>query len=229
MTGAVSIAGAHAQLRALCANPRRWPGRAGPLEADHREAAVLLLFGVLDSVPARAKEAVVARELDLLLVRRADTLRSHPGQISFPGGRVDPDDDGVVGTALREAHEETGLDPTGVEVLGTLPQVPLPLSRHLVAPVLGWWARPTPVRAVDPGESAEVFRVPVADLLDPRQRGTVRFTTAAGVRVTPAFVVGPHVVWGFTALVLDQLFDLLGWSVPWDASRTVHLEGRRPG
>jgi 8-oxo-dGTP pyrophosphatase MutT (NUDIX family) len=222
----LSVAGAHAELRALCERPPRLPGLGGPRgggAVEDRAAAVLLLFGVLDSAPAQARHAVVARELDVLLVRRAETLTSHPGEVSFPGGRVDPEDSGAVGAALREAHEETGLDPDGVEVLGTLPVVPLPVSRHLVTPVLGWWDRPTPVRAVDPAESADVFRAPVADLLDPARRCSVRFETPAGVRTTPAFLLDGHLVWGFTAYLLDRLFDALGWAVPWDPSRIVAL------
>lgn len=221
------VESAHRRLRALCAEPPRWPGLTGPrhrTDRDERRAAVLLLFGVLDDVPARAPEAVVARELDVLLVRRAETLTDHPGQVSFPGGRIDPDDDGPVGAALREAEEETGLDPSGVEVVGTLRDVPLPVTRYLVTPVLGWWSRPSPVRAVDHRESAAVFRAPVADLLDPDRRRSVRIEVPGGFRTSPAFLVDHHLVWGFTAYLLDRLFDSLGWTVPWDAARTVRIE-----
>ena len=81
-----------------------------------------MLFGVLDATPSAhvATDVAVARDLDVLLVERASTLRAHPGQIAFPGGRIDADDAGPVGAALREAREETGLDPAGVEVLGSL-------------------------------------------------------------------------------------------------------------
>lgn len=184
-----------------------------------RPAAVLVLFGRLDDVPARHDAPHVARDLDVLLVRRADTLNHHPGQVAFPGGRQDPEDSGLVAAALREAEEETGLDASGVEVLGSLGALPLPVSNHLVTPVLGWWRQPSPVRAVDSGESAHVFRAPVADLLDPENRRTsiLPGTPYRG----PAFLVSDHLVWGFTALVLDQLFDALAWTEPWDDTRTV--------
>lgn len=226
-----AVESAHAQLRALCADPPRWPGLTGPqprTARDERRAAVLLLFGVLDDVPARAREALVARELDVLLVRRADTLTDHPGQVSFPGGRIDPGDDGPVGAALREAEEETGLDPTGVEVLGTIREVPLPVSSYRVTPVLGWWSRPSPVRVVDHRESAAVFRAPVADLLDPDRRRSVRLEVAGEFRTSPAFLVEDHLVWGFTAHILDRVFDSLGWTVPWDAARTVRVQPPLP-
>lgn len=212
---------AHAQLRALGARGLTWPGWPAADPAA-RAAAVLVLLGALDSVPAHHRAAAVPADLDVLLVGRAASLAHHAGQVSFPGGRVDPDDDGPVAAALREAVEETGLDPGGVEVLGTLGELPVPVSNHRVTPVLAWWAAPSAVAVVDRGESAHVFRARVADLLDPANRRTATFGGRLPVRhVSPAFLVGPHVVWGFTALVLDRLFDALGWTEPWDRERTV--------
>ena len=200
-----------------------------PVAPGSRPAAVLILFGVLDGLPAERSDhdAAVSRDLDVLLLARAATLRSHPGQVAFPGGRVDADDAGAVGAALREAREETGVDPAGIEVLGALETIPLAYSRHLVTPVLGWWRHPSPVHVVDEAESADVFRAPVADLLDPANRGVTVMRGEGRELRSPAFHVGQgpeaHLVWGFTAMVLDALFDRLGWTEPWDATRELPL------
>ncbi|GAA4187432.1 hypothetical protein GCM10022288_12420 [Gryllotalpicola kribbensis] len=189
---------------------------------------MLMLFGRLDDSPAdRATGAPVSRDLDVLLVERASTLRAHPGQIAFPGGRIDPGDASPEAAALREAREETGLDPDGVEVLGSLGVVPLDFSRHLVTPVLGWWRDPSPVQVVDEAECAAVFRTPVAELLDPSSRGVTVIRRGEIERRGPAFLLkteaGERTLWGFTAMLLDALFDHLGWSEPWDERRELPL------
>lgn len=175
----------------------------------HREAAVLALFGEAEHGP------------DLLLIERAATMRAHAGQPAFPGGAVDPGDDGPVAAALREAQEEVALDPASVEVLGSLPRLWLPPSGFAVTPVVAWWRAPHPVRAVDPAEVAHVVRVPLDRLTDPRHRLRVRHP---GGWVGPAFETGDLLVWGFTAGVLDQLLRLGGWERPWDADRVAELD-----
>ena len=215
MTGMLD---ARAQLRALAADPvglPPGPWRRMQPSGSARRAAVLVLFGHLDAVPARAT-APVAADLDVLLQRRSAEMSHHPGQISFPGGGMDPGESPIQ-AALREAVEETGLDPTGVEVLGELGPLPLPVSDNLVTPVLAWWASPSQVAAVDHLETVEVFRVPVADLLHPANRAVA----LRGPYRTPAFEVGDVLVWGFTAMVLSGVFDALGWTQPWDARRVV--------
>lgn len=174
-----------------------------PVGDDVRHSAVLVLFG-----------RGPAGEVDVVLTERAHTLRSHPGQVSFPGGRLDPQDDGPVGAALREAEEEIGLDPAGVEVLAVLPPLFLAPSRHAVTPVLAWWPRPVPVGVVDRAEVEQVVRVPVEDLLDARRR----FTAVFGPYRGPGFDVAGLFVWGFTATLLDALLELGGLARHWDRS-----------
>ncbi|NKX53403.1 NUDIX hydrolase [Arthrobacter mobilis] len=196
--------------------------------ASVRHAAVLLLFGTLDVVPARTHSAAVPDDLDVLLIERAGTLADHPGQVSFPGGGIDPEDGGPEAAALREAVEETGLDASGVDILGTLPEVPLSVSRFMVTPVLAWWTLPSPVAVMDFNESAQVFRVPVADLLHPDNRYTAVLRRAGRIHRGPAFTVNGLVVWGFTAAVLSHLFDELGWAQAWDQAREIPAP-LRPG
>lgn len=199
-----------------------WDGLLGRRPGtDARPAAVLVLFGVLDGLPGRHVARAVPADLDVLLVGRAATLSHHSGQVAFPGGRVDAGDDGPVAAAVREAVEETGLDAAGVEVLGTLGELAVPVSNHVVTPVLAWWSRPSPVGVVDVGESAAVFRAPVADLIDPGRRRTVAMDRAGATYRSPAFLLNGCTVWGFTAIVLDGILDALGWTEPWDSSRTI--------
>ena len=178
-----------------------------PPPGQRRRSAVLMLFAGADheSVPG-----------DVLLTERAHTLRSHAGQVAFPGGRVDPGDAGPEAAALREAVEETGLDPDGVCMVGALPDVYLPVSDYAVTPVLAWWRRPSPVHVVDPAEVSRVARVTVAELVDPANRIMVRHPSGF---VGPAFVVADLLVWGFTALLLDRLLHLTGWERDWDRTR----------
>ncbi|MCX6431901.1 MAG: CoA pyrophosphatase [Actinobacteria bacterium] len=177
-----------------------------PPHGEGRHSAVLILFG---------------SDRDLLLIQRASTMRSHAGQPAFPGGAVDDDDDDAVGAALREAHEETGLDPSGVQVFGALPDLWVPVTNYVVTPILGWWRDPSPVWARDPAEVSSVHRVPITAFVDPRNRCRVLHPSGF---VGPGFEVDGLLVWGFTAGLISGMLDLLGWAEPWDESRMVPLE-----
>jgi 8-oxo-dGTP pyrophosphatase MutT (NUDIX family) len=176
--------------------------------ADARASAVLILFGEGPEGP------------DLLLIERSAHLRSHAGQPAFPGGRIDPEDDGPVAAALREAQEETGLDPVGVEVLHSLPSLWVPPSGNVVTPVIAWWREPCDVGPVDAAEVAAVARVPIAELAEPANRGRLRHPSGI---FGPAFEVQGMLVWGFTAGIIDRLLAFGGWERPWDTDRVIEL------
>jgi 8-oxo-dGTP pyrophosphatase MutT (NUDIX family) len=156
----------------------------------------------------------------VLLIERSALLRSHAGQPAFPGGGIDDGDAGPVAAALREAEEETGLDPAGVEVLAVLPELWVPPSGNAVTPVLAWWREPSEVHAADRREVASVSRVPIADLVDPANRVQIRHPSGT---LGPAFEVADLLVWGFTAGVLARLITLAGWERPWDRDRVAEL------
>ncbi len=179
-----------------------------PTGTTPRRSAVLILFGEGEAGP------------DLLLIERAPDMRSHAGQPAFPGGALDEEDAGPVAAALREAREETGLDPAGVSVISVLPDLWLPPSGYSVTPVLGFWSEPVAVRAQDPREVARAERVLLADLVDPANR--VTWVHPAGHR-GPGFVVADMLVWGFTAMLLDRLIALAGWAQPWAEHREVEV------
>ncbi|MEU6269220.1 NUDIX hydrolase [Saccharopolyspora shandongensis] len=184
-----------------------WPRENPPAEA--RPAAVLVLFGEGADGP------------DVLLLRRADGLSSHPGQVAFPGGSLDDVDRGPVDAALREAVEEVGLRPEGVRPVATLPELHVAHSGFRVTPVLAHWVEPSPVSPVDPGETAAVARVPISWLTDPANRLRVELT---GRHASPAFLVPGMLVWGFTGGLLSGLLDLAGWSRRWNRSDVRELD-----
>ncbi|MFP5348112.1 MAG: NUDIX hydrolase [Actinomycetes bacterium] len=183
-----------------------------PVDATTRPAAVLMLFS-----------GVARQDGDVLLIERASTLRSHPGQAAFPGGALDPDDRTAEDAALREAEEETGLRPKDVLVLGTLPSLWVPVSGFSVTPVVAWMPEPAPVRVRDAAEVARVQWLRLDALLDPRHRFSTRHPSGY---VGPAFDVDGMFVWGFTAGLLSRLLDVAGLTVPWDATRLEPLPER---
>ncbi|WP_422014437.1 CoA pyrophosphatase [Roseateles sp.] len=168
-----------------------------------------------DRAPAGAAVLVplVRREagLSLLLTRRTDHLRDHAGQISFPGGRVEPEDDGPVATALRETEEEIGLARRYIDVIGQLP-IYSTVTAFQVTPVVAL-VEPGFTLQLDPVEVAEAFEVPLAFLMDPAHHQHHRFEFAGTERRFLSMPwQGPqreYFIWGATAAMLRNLYRLL--------------------
>jgi 8-oxo-dGTP pyrophosphatase MutT (NUDIX family) len=191
-----------------------------PEDSDPRRGAVLMVFADRDADTATPDD--LAHRGQLLLTERAHHMRSHPGQVSFPGGSLD-DGETAEQAALREAYEEIGLDPSEVEVFGELPELWLPPSNFAVTPVLGYWRDPGEVRIASPDEVHEIHHVAIADLLDPENRINVRHPSGW---TGPGFLIGPErdvILWGFTAGIIARLFSYLGWSEDWDRARVRDL------
>jgi 8-oxo-dGTP pyrophosphatase MutT (NUDIX family) len=184
-----------------------------PPDGQGRASAVLVLFGYTAGSGGRP-------DPDLLLIQRRAGLRRHAGQPAFPGGAIEPGDQSPVHAALREAAEEVGVDPSGVDVIATAPELYIERSGFRVIAVLGWWRRPVPVGPADPAEVASVARVRVSELADPANRLTIRHPSGFS---GPAFRAGGMLVWGFTAGLLDMILRLGGWEIPWDRGRIEDL------
>jgi 8-oxo-dGTP pyrophosphatase MutT (NUDIX family) len=182
-------------------------------EEGGRASAVLVLLGEQHGEP------------DVLMLQRAETLRTHAGQPAFPGGASDPEDADAAATALREADEEVGLRPESVTVLAQLPPLWIPVSDFVVTPVLAWWHAPHEVHPREPAEVARVARLPVADLVDPDNRLMLRHPSGW---MGPAFQVQGMLVWGFTAGVLSALLEMGGWARAWPRDRIADLPAPAP-
>lgn len=146
-------------------------------------------------------------EPSLIFTRRTETLSSHKGQISFPGGSIDASDDGAAAAALRESQEELGLDPSAVDVLGELDTFPTYVSGYVVTPIVGWLAE-LPALRPNPAEVAEVLIVPLQSLTD-EIRSDPGFEHEGRTFPTEAWIWEGNVIWGVTARVVRGFLELL--------------------
>jgi len=145
--------------------------------------------------------------LSVLLTQRTQHLHDHAGQISFPGGRMDPEDLTPEKTALRESQEEIGLNPANVEIIGHLPEY-LTVSGYSVTPVVGL-VQAQAEYVHDEFEVADIFEVPLSFLMDPANHQVRIWQSEQGMRRFYAMPYGNRFIWGATAGMLRNLYHLL--------------------
>lgn len=143
--------------------------------------------------------------IHVLLTERSGDLSSHAGQVAFPGGRIDPEDDGPVDAALREAEEEVGLDRSFVDVVGFLDAYETG-TRFRVVPVVGF-VKPGFELTLNPGEVDEAFEVPLAFLMDPKNHERHSATWKGKKRTFYAMPHDGHYIWGATAGMIVNLYE----------------------
>ena len=143
----------------------------------------------------------------LLFTKRSDQVKYHKGEISFPGGVVDEEDLELVNTALREAHEEIGLEKRDVEIVGILDDI-VTVTQFIVTPVVGLFPYPYPFR-VSEVEIAELIEVPLTSLLDENSFSEREIFRGGQNEIVYAYQYEKHVIWGATARILKQFLDLI--------------------
>ena len=177
--------------------------------ADARPAAVLVLLRDRGAGP------------ETVVVTRSQALRAHAGQVAFPGGALEPTDDGPVAAAVREATEETSVDPASLHLLAVWPTLWIPVSGFAVTPVFAWCHDDSDIT----GRSDET-EIVSAHALAFNAAATPAFRRLAVYpnRATgPAFDIEGLFIWGFTGLVLDRILHLTGWERPWQPAEVVEL------
>jgi 8-oxo-dGTP pyrophosphatase MutT (NUDIX family) len=217
------LPGAAAQARLAPIPRRQWPADFDLAHIRHAAGLLLVFPKTINAEPAETAEQdgslrvpralrLTSDQAHILLTVRADALGRHGGQVSLPGGVIDPGET-IEQAALREAHEEVGLAQDQVRVLGALTPLDIPVSGFRLHPIVGaseTRPRLTPAH----GEVARILEIDVDELFapdriahTPRERDGVAFTV-------PGFHVHGVEIWGATAMVLAEFLSLLGWSAP---------------
>ena len=190
------LPGAAAQAVAAPVPRRAWPAGFNPARIRHAAGLLLVYPDPTDSA-------------HVVLTVRADSLERHGGQVSLPGGVVEPGET-FEQAALRESHEEISLPIGSVHVLGALTPIDIPVSGFRLHPIVGAADRRPPLAPAD-GEVARILDVAIADLLDPASfRTTTRQRDGVDLTV-PGFHLHDAEIWGATAMVLAEFLTVLGW------------------
>lgn len=168
-----------------------------PVPAEAKKSAVLILFYMKNE------------EIHTTLMRRSSYDGTHSGQISFPGGKKDPEDLNLEKTALRELNEEVGINPNKISILGSISELYIPPSNFLVRPYLGFTKKEFTYEP-DPREVDEVIEMPLSLIFEEKtiKEGLIELSTGFKVKA-PYFDVYGNIVWGATAMILSELKDIV--------------------
>ena len=192
---ALGLPGVEAQYR-LVPPDRPRPNFVDIENKNPRKAGVLALFYPIHEVP------------HLVLMKRNTYPGVHSGQISLPGGQIEEIDENITQTALRETHEEIGVHPNIVQVLGNLTQVYIPPSNFLVQPVLGF-TNSRPEFIPEQKEVSEVIEVPFVDFINRANFRETRVEARGLIMQVPAYHINEHIIWGATAMMISEMIALL--------------------
>lgn len=176
---------------------REVPNEAWVMAQNPKIAAVLAIF-VLEG-----------NSLKLIFTKRKSYAGVHSNQVSFPGGKAEPEDASLLATALRESEEEVGLPLASTQVLGSLTPLYIPPSNFLVHPFVAV-VHELPNWQIQETEVDELLSIPVSYLLSGDSRTQKEITVTGSVRMVPGFVWGEHFIWGATAMMLEELLAVVG-------------------
>jgi 8-oxo-dGTP pyrophosphatase MutT (NUDIX family) len=192
------------------------PGQSAQLRMAFAQRAEQLRLD--PSVPAHAKIACVALILwqnqddwhTILIQRTTNPQDRHSGQISFPGGKYDENDGNLITTALREVHEEIGVPPAQVEILGQLTELYIPVSNFVVYPFVGVLSG-SPTFSLQAGEVEHIMMPPIRHFQEEGNKAFKELRVGTGVLLkdVPCYVVEEKAVWGATAMIISEFLELL--------------------
>lgn len=185
------LPGISAQLK-MSPQHRRIP----ELEQTPQKAGVLLLLYPRND------------DLTIIFTKRTTYDGPHSGQISLPGGKIETFDSSIIETALREAHEEIGINPSDVEVLGMLTPLIIPVSNFEVAPVVGYMKKPSDF-IIDPSEVDYLIEVSFSHLVDPRIVKQKKMLLHDQMSLIPFYLIDDHEIWGATAMIISEFVELI--------------------
>ncbi|WP_424001624.1 NUDIX hydrolase [Maribacter sp. IgM3_T14_3] len=172
--------------------------RINQTKKNPRKAAVMALF-----------YPTVNQNINLLLILRKTYKGVHSNQVGFPGGKAEKSDDGLLTTALRETHEEVGVHPKDVIVVKEISEIFIPPSNFIVQPFIGLYKEPKPFIKQE-SEVELILEVPILDFLDDTKVVSKKLTTSYAVDIeVPAFKLNGYIVWGATAMMLNEIKELL--------------------